>query len=310
MRTKRTKIKTALNTFATDGSIFYHLPRYGDVTAKQMGIAYVLQHSGEKLCTNLVENYLDDDNHITEEGLNIIGSILTNMYKDSWDRMWAAITAEYNPIENYDRNSEITDEKEGTDTTVDKFAEKHDSSTIGNQTNSDTIGGGTDTTENEISAFNSLSYQDSNKTTNTVASRTNSITLGGRSDSITYGSHDDEHETTYGSKVTRTEHTHGNIGVTTNQQMIESELELRKKNFYQIIFKDVDSYLALKIRPLYTDYGTLKDNRIKLQVSRKEDGVLITARDSEGTTTAEIKDGITPKFRINNDNLEVSYDAE
>ena len=40
---------------------------------------------------------------------------------------------------------------------------------------------------------------------------------------------------------------HGNIGVTTSQQMLESEFEIRKKNLLDIIFNDIDTMLCLKI---------------------------------------------------------------
>lgn len=39
----------------------------------------------------------------------------------------------------------------------------------------------------------------------------------------------------------------GNIGVTTSQQMLESELQLRKYNFYEELFKDVNSIVTLSI---------------------------------------------------------------
>lgn len=39
----------------------------------------------------------------------------------------------------------------------------------------------------------------------------------------------------------------GNIGVTTSQQMIESELELREYNLIEAIYSDIDSILTLKI---------------------------------------------------------------
>lgn len=42
-------------------------------------------------------------------------------------------------------------------------------------------------------------------------------------------------------------HRHGNIGVTTNQQMINEELELRKHFFYETVFADLDKYLTLSI---------------------------------------------------------------
>ena len=39
----------------------------------------------------------------------------------------------------------------------------------------------------------------------------------------------------------------GNIGVTTSQQMLESELQLRKYNFYEELFKDANSVVTLSI---------------------------------------------------------------
>ena len=39
----------------------------------------------------------------------------------------------------------------------------------------------------------------------------------------------------------------GNIGVTTSQQMIESELKLREYNFIETIYTDIDEVLVLKI---------------------------------------------------------------
>ena len=39
----------------------------------------------------------------------------------------------------------------------------------------------------------------------------------------------------------------GNIGVTTSQQMIESEIELRKKQFYEIVFHDIINYVCLHV---------------------------------------------------------------
>lgn len=42
-------------------------------------------------------------------------------------------------------------------------------------------------------------------------------------------------------------HRHGNIGVTTNQQMINEEIELRKKFFLEMIYSDVDRFLTIPI---------------------------------------------------------------
>ena len=40
----------------------------------------------------------------------------------------------------------------------------------------------------------------------------------------------------------------GNIGVTTSQQMLESELNLRRYQFYQYVYKCVDSIMCLDVR--------------------------------------------------------------
>lgn len=42
-------------------------------------------------------------------------------------------------------------------------------------------------------------------------------------------------------------HRSGNIGVTTSQQMLESEIKLREWNFYNQLMKDVDSVLCLQL---------------------------------------------------------------
>lgn len=39
----------------------------------------------------------------------------------------------------------------------------------------------------------------------------------------------------------------GNIGVTTSQQMLESEFEVRKHDFYEIVMNDIDSVIANNI---------------------------------------------------------------
>lgn len=48
-------------------------------------------------------------------------------------------------------------------------------------------------------------------------------------------------------KVTHEMHRHGNIGVTTNQQMINEEIELRKTKFFSVVFNDIDRFLTLSV---------------------------------------------------------------
>lgn len=118
-------------------------------------------------------------------------------------RMWAACTAEYDPIENYNR---IEDR---SDTTKD---------TMGNTRtlNTSTSTTGTNTTEDSVSAENVTTFSPDTKSVQTP-----NLT---EADSGTIGD-----SGSYNGSLTIKSTIHGNIGVTTSQQMLESELELVPK---------------------------------------------------------------------------------
>ena len=165
----------------------------------------------------------------------------------NFDRTMDALTAEYNPIENYDRHElstktpDLTDKStlsgkdtaqaSGTDSTVREYDDYKETVTYS----------GDDTRETQVSAFDSSTYQPSEKVTDSRTNREDEKEISGSySDDLTHGRKD---ETTYGKVDTVTHtgtegyssHIHGNIGVTTSQQMITSELELRKFDIYDDI---------------------------------------------------------------------------
>jgi hypothetical protein len=141
--------------------------------------------------------------------------------------MAEALLAEYNPIENYDRYEDTTEARD-----IDKSG--------GNQSSASGEGsassGGTNTvggynTEHQISAMNSNDYQKRNKDITTARTDTYSNQSTSSDSSSASGSFDE----TTDDDFNRTSHIHGNIGVTTNQQMIQAEIELRKFNIYDYI---------------------------------------------------------------------------
>lgn len=88
-----------------------------------------------------------------------------------------------------------------------------------------TIGARVDTSEAEISAFNSSDYQDANKTTNNTGAQTSSETLS-----------KGEQENTDTYELTRA----GNIGVQTPADVIGGHLDLWDRfNFYKQIFDEI-----------------------------------------------------------------------
>ena len=141
-----------------------------------------------------------------------------------WNRIFTASQLEYNPIENYNRteletiSDDHTDSHSGTDSTL-------ASSTVTNS--------GTDTNINSVSSYDSNNYQPHDKSD---LMHGHSVSDSGSS-SITHGE-----VITHDGDITRNNHTSGNIGVTTSQQMLEQEIEVSAKlNVIKMIvesFKD------------------------------------------------------------------------
>jgi hypothetical protein len=131
-----------------------------------------------------------------------------------------AINIEYDPLNNYDRTESSSDTITGSDT--------HS----GTDTTSGTTSGSTSpaqTTEtNEISAFDASGYQPKEQNRLTVnAAGSDSSTSSG---SMTHGEKIDKSES-----ITHNSHLFGNIGVTTSQQMLQSELDIARFNLYDQI---------------------------------------------------------------------------
>ena len=131
---------------------------------------------------------------------NAIGA-WSDKHNRTFEKWVNALSLEYNPIENYDRMEEWEDESNGNSTGETKGA------TSLNSIN-----------ENRVSAFDSDLYQPDSYNSNTSNGNDESNT---KTNSINNSKH-----------VGRV---HGNIGVTTTQQMLESELSLAAWNVYEHI---------------------------------------------------------------------------
>ena len=151
--------------------------------------------------------------------------------------------ATYNPIENYDRtetetesgtkesSGQTTDTHSGTDTTTTNSTTSGSDAHSGTDTTTDSV-----TRENSIAGFNSTTYSDANEETESGTHATQHGETITRSETET-GSEALQHghsiagvsESAEETEHTRESHIHGNIGVTTAQQMIEAELNLADK---------------------------------------------------------------------------------
>ena len=139
-----------------------------------------------------------------------------------WARILNAITQEYNPIENYDRQEDWTD-TDDEDTTANN---------TGYRTRTPNLTG---INTREVAAFNGTSLVTSEKNTGTETGNEQLST----SDNGT-GSRD----------LTRVHsgRVHGNIGVTTSQQMLNQELEIAGKvDIYKYISESFKHRFCLMV---------------------------------------------------------------
>lgn len=208
----------------------HELPWYEDtdITAALLDFEYINNFSGRKIISPAVEKSLGTDGIITAENLTKLCSVAYMMYAKKWARNWAVLTAEYNPIENYSmvEDSKLTrDNKEthsGTDSSV-------TTGSIGDSA--------TSSSEDEVSAFNSATYQDAAKNTGTGS---NTKTYNNLTDATTHG-HVIDNDDDERNHLTRS----GNIGVTTSQQMIQSDIDLWRWNFFYEVFADIDNVFTI-----------------------------------------------------------------
>lgn len=145
----------------------------------------------------------------------------SNKELPTWERLYSAMKIEYNPIENYDRQEEWTDEKDET-----RESSVSDSTILDGQTqNSGSVTHAVQnmTTDREVTGYNSNSLVpqardvEHGSTVDTDATRQD---VDSKTTRTGEGTEDIDGTTTHKGRV------HGNIGVTTSQQMLQSELEL------------------------------------------------------------------------------------
>ncbi len=143
-------------------------------------------------------------------------------WSNTFDRWNKALKLEYNPLENYDRQEDWTDGGSA-------------SGTESGTSSGNTSGTTSSTTTNNVSADDAVDFTPKDQT---VGSGTDSTNSSGTS-SLTKS---DTHNNTHSGRV------HGNIGVTTSQQMLQSELDIGYWNIYE---KITDVFLTEFVLPIY-----------------------------------------------------------
>lgn len=128
----------------------------------------------------------------------------------SWQRMYTALSAEYNPI--YNKDAHINETR-----------------LYGARSTTQQIGARSATEENKVSAFNAAGYSNAEQTIATQQAATDTAS-----------------ELAHTDMESRTEQ--GNIGVTTTQEMINAEMDLRTKwSMYSVICEEFKRKFCLLV---------------------------------------------------------------
>lgn len=203
---------------------------------------------GQKHVSPLVLHLLGDDETLGADAYNKIAQVINTMYSQKWTKEWETLTYEYDPISNYDMTEVMTNDttirqKGSTMTRTNNLTTQE----TPNTTETNTPQSLTTTTSNTLYGFNSSAPVPSSGQTQ-VASGSASRTRTG-TDTTTHtgtvtdvGSGSDTDTRNY--RLTRT----GNIGVTSSQQLIESQRSLWFWDyFYSVVYPDIARIITIPI---------------------------------------------------------------
>lgn len=228
------------------GGIFNALQSF-DVPWKTPNISdyldmdYYGNYSGDKIVSPLVDKKLVSGVLTTEKQAEL-AAVLFNVFGTNWTKEWATMSAEYDPIANYDMTEIMTD-----DETVIEYGKTEDTTTGNTHTKT-----GTETDEPAVTVSTSDTVHGFNST-NPVPTDNRSEGSSG-SDVVTYDLSEGDTGSIgvdYGGSDTHTRNytltRQGNIGVTTTQQLLQSERDLWKWSYFMnVVFPDIDRVLTIQ----------------------------------------------------------------
>lgn len=216
-------LKSLFPAFWTEGAFFRYLSDELGFTMfnAAMDLEYLGNRSGLKTPSPLLESFAETFPVDSEQRTQLVAMFLYQRFGDKWTRLWDALQLDYNVIENYSMTeTESHEDDESRERSI----------------NTDITVTGTGDSGSDVYGFNSSTPVPQAATIGSTTQRTRG------------SGEDNTEQDTVGRSGTRELTRSGNIGVTTSQQMIESEFELRMKNdFYEVVYKDTDSILTIPI---------------------------------------------------------------
>lgn len=199
------------------------------------------------------------------------------LYHYKYDGLLKSEEFDYEPLENYRMTETGKEENSGTDKTTLNKGKQTDADTDkttlnkGKQSDTDTIGSRSDKVENgaqksesidSVAPYETSTFRNKDKNVTSVDAYTQTATQGEQKNTHSAGERTDTtntertHEDGERTDTTSLEHGHnveheltryGNIGITTSQQMLLSEREVRDFSTIKIICSDLAHYLCVGV---------------------------------------------------------------
>lgn len=267
------KMIDVYSNYPTDGGVFSPMsnaPWADTMSGTNLDILYLDGHSGERYCSNFINHRLNDSDVLSSDNRTLIANILWAMFGIQWTRLWATMKpVDYEPLTNYKmeetvegtesstRTPDLTKGDTGTVQTTGQDKRTPNLTRKGTGTVNDN-GSATNTNQNGIWGFNSSASVPSdmsdgtatneNTTTRDLTETETGTDTTDRTNTDTYNRSYTETgtDTTAGTssrKLTRT----GNIGTNTFQNLLQQERNIWIYDFFEQVFKDVDSVLTIPI---------------------------------------------------------------
>lgn len=267
------KMIDVYSNYTIDGGVFSPMdiaPWADTISGINLDIVYLDGHSGERYCSNFINHRLNDSGVLSSDNRMLIANTLWAMFGIQWTRLWATMKpAEYNPLTNYQmqetmegtenstRTPDLTKGDTGTVQTSGQDKRTPNLTRNGTGTVNDN-GSATNTNQNGIWGFNSSTSVPSDMSDGTATNQnttTRDLTETETGTDTTDHTNTDTYnrsytetgtDTTAGTssrKLTRT----GNIGTNTFQNLLQQERNIWMYDFFEQVFKDVDSVLTIPI---------------------------------------------------------------
>lgn len=186
-----------------------------NINSSELYMMWLLRYSAFK--------YISDDVDEIKRCIDILTKIYTNRFTKSV----SVLLSEYNPIENYNSIETESMEITGQNSTTSEI-----STTSNGNTTSNTTGESTET----LSPYDSENFNNNSKNNSSGVTSESSSSTDNSSNTMSGSTNQSNNRTLKRS---------GNIGVTTSQQMIQSEIELRKNDLINDFFNIVQNYILM-----------------------------------------------------------------